>query len=81
MNPPGDYSDQDWSAMVEEAEKIVREIFRASTSSLQRRLRIGYTTANRLMDELELRGVVGPFDGTNPREVLISFDVKEEVNP
>ena len=45
---------------------------RASTSMIQRRYRIGYTRAARLVDAMEQQGIVGPADGANPREVLIS---------
>ena len=44
---------------------------KASTSLLQRRLRLGYTRAARMIDILETRGMVGPADGARPREVLI----------
>lgn len=57
-------------ALMEEAERVVREAGRASTSLLQRRLRIGYSRAARMIDMLEERGVVGPADGSRPREVL-----------
>lgn len=53
-----------------EAKQIVLEAGKASTSFLQRRLRIGYSRAARLIDLLENRGVVGPQDGAKPREVL-----------
>jgi hypothetical protein len=53
-----------------EAEKVVRATNRGSTSILQRRMRIGYNRAARLMDELEKRGVVGPENGSSPREIL-----------
>ncbi|MDD4870339.1 MAG: DNA translocase FtsK [Kiritimatiellae bacterium] len=53
---------------------IIKETQRASTSSLQRRLRIGYTRAARIMDILEERGVVGPPRGSDPREILIDLD-------
>jgi S-DNA-T family DNA segregation ATPase FtsK/SpoIIIE len=58
----------------------------ASVSLLQRRLRIGYTRAARLMDLLEEKGVVGGYEGSKPREVLLSrgqFDLKygrKEIN-
>jgi DNA segregation ATPase FtsK/SpoIIIE, S-DNA-T family len=56
------------------AVEIIRQTRRASTSSLQRRLRIGYTRAARLMDMLEEKGVVGPPQGSDPREILIDLD-------
>ncbi|WP_074041470.1 DNA translocase FtsK [Kiritimatiella glycovorans] len=60
--------------VLEQAIEIIRQTKRASTSSLQRRLRIGYNRAARLMDQLEERGVVGPPSDTGPREILIDFD-------
>lgn len=60
--------------MLQQAIEIIRQTRRASTSSLQRRLRIGYTRAARIMDLLEQRGVVGPAQGADPREILIDLD-------
>ncbi len=60
--------------IVEQAIEVIRQTKRASTSSLQRRLRIGYTRAARVMDLLEERGIVGPPDGAGPRELLIDLD-------
>lgn len=60
--------------IVEQAIEVIRQTKRASTSSLQRRLRIGYTRAARVMDLLEERGVVGPPDGAGPREILVDLD-------
>ena len=54
--------------------EVVRLTRRASTTMLQRRLRIGYTRAARLMDMLEERGVVGPQVGSGTREILIDLD-------
>lgn len=62
--------DEDGDDLYEEAKKIVSEAGKASTSYLQRRLRIGYSRAARLIDLLEERGVIGPADGGRPREVL-----------
>lgn len=55
----------------EEAVKIVRETRQASISLIQRRLRIGYNRAARLIERMEKEGIVGPPDGSKPREVLI----------
>jgi S-DNA-T family DNA segregation ATPase FtsK/SpoIIIE len=60
--------------LVQQSLDIIRETRRASTSSLQRRLRIGYTRAARVMDILEERGVLGPPRGAEPREILIDLD-------
>ncbi|MBT8046452.1 MAG: DNA translocase FtsK, partial [Pontiella sp.] len=60
--------------IVEQAMEVIRQTKRASTSSLQRRLRIGYTRAARVMDLLEERGIIGPPDGAGPREILIDLD-------
>ncbi|MEI7435397.1 MAG: DNA translocase FtsK [bacterium] len=69
----GDDGNED-SAMIEQSMQIIRETRRASTSMLQRRLRIGYTRAARIMDTLEERGIVGPARGSDPREILIDLD-------
>ncbi|WP_048602441.1 FtsK/SpoIIIE family DNA translocase [Rubeoparvulum massiliense] len=57
--------------LYEQARSIVIEAQSASVSMLQRRLRIGYTRAARLMDSLEAQNVVGPYEGSKPREVLV----------
>jgi S-DNA-T family DNA segregation ATPase FtsK/SpoIIIE len=67
----GDDADDE---LIEMSIQIIRETHRASTSSLQRRLRIGYTRAARVMDVLEERGIVGPARGSDPREILIDLD-------
>ncbi|MCX7818702.1 MAG: DNA translocase FtsK [Kiritimatiellae bacterium] len=67
--------------LIEQAIEVIRQTRRASTSSLQRRLRIGYTRAARLMDLLEERGIVGPAQGSDPREILIDLDGEIPTNP
>jgi DNA segregation ATPase FtsK/SpoIIIE, S-DNA-T family len=64
--------------MYEEAVRVVCEMGRASTSTLQRRLRIGYGRAARLIDIMEKDGIVGPPDGTKPRELLKKKDWMRE---
>lgn len=66
--------------MYEEARKTVIEAGKASTSFLQRKLRIGYARAARMVDMLEERGVIGPGDGARPREVLEKMQNNEETN-
>lgn len=56
--------------LIEEAERIVREAGKASTSYLQRKMGVGYARAAMLMDTLESKGVVGAADGAKPREVI-----------
>ena len=60
-------------AMIPEAVRCVVEAGQASTSLLQRRLRLGYARAGRLIDEMEQMGVVGPHEGSKPRQVLITW--------
>jgi len=62
--------DDDDDDLYEEAKQIVIEAGKASTSYLQRKLRVGYARAARLVDMLEDRGIIGPADGSKPREVL-----------
>jgi S-DNA-T family DNA segregation ATPase FtsK/SpoIIIE len=65
-----DDGDSDEDDLYEEARDIVMKAGKASTSYLQRKLRIGYARAARLIDMLEERGVIGPGDGAKPREVI-----------
>ena len=55
-----------------DAVRVVIESGKASTSLLQRRLRIGYGRASRIIDEMEDRGIVGPASGSKAREVLVN---------
>ena len=61
--------------MLNQALGVLKASKRASTSMLQRRLRIGYNRAARLMEELEDRGIVGPENGSSPREILVDLDL------
>jgi len=58
--------------LLEEAKQVVIKAGKASASLLQRRLRVGYARAARLLDLLEERGVIGPGEGAKPREILVS---------
>ena len=60
--------------LVQQCIEVIRSEQKASVSKLQRRLRLGYNRAARLMDELEDRGIVGPARGNEPREILIDLD-------
>ncbi len=68
---PGGSSDAD-DDMFRDAVRVVIENKKASTSLLQRRLRIGYGRAARLIEEMEEQGIIGAADGSRPREVLVS---------
>ncbi|MNI95402.1 DNA translocase SpoIIIE [compost metagenome] len=60
--------------LYDNAVQIVLEAKQASVSLLQRRMRVGYTRAARLIDSMEARGIVGPYEGSKPREVLMSME-------
>src|SRR4051812_24940636 len=64
--------DPDEDPLLGDAIRLVAEMQTASTSMLQRRLRLGYTRAGRLIDMLERRGVISGYEGSKPRQVLIS---------
>jgi S-DNA-T family DNA segregation ATPase FtsK/SpoIIIE len=68
----GDEFDPDEDALLTDAIVLVAEMQTASTSMLQRRLRLGYTRAGRMIDMLERRGVISGYEGSKPRQVLIT---------
>ncbi len=72
-NDDEDVSEED-EELVEKCIEIIRQEKRASTSLLQRRLRLGYTRAARIVDILEQRGILGPGEGAKPREILVDLD-------
>jgi S-DNA-T family DNA segregation ATPase FtsK/SpoIIIE len=72
--------DEDDDELVPEAVRLVVLHQQGSTSLLQRRLKVGYSRASRLMDKLESMGVVGPFMGSKAREVLVDETYLEEHN-
>ncbi len=67
-----DFDHEGGDDMYQDALRVVVESGKASTSLLQRRLRVGYARAARIIEEMEEQGVIGPADGARPREVLIS---------
>ena len=71
--PAEDVSEED-EELVEKCLEIIRQEKKASTSLLQRRLRLGYTRAARIVDILEQRGILGPGEGAKPREILVDLD-------
>ncbi len=86
MAPPaeGEESDEEEidgpeDPMYQDAVRVVLELGKASTSTLQRRLRLGYGRAARILDMMQREGIIGPPDGSKPREVLKRPDWLEEV--
>jgi len=73
----GDDSDAD--DLLPQAIEIVVEIGQASASLLQRKLKVGYSRAGRLIDQLEERGIIGPHEGSKPRKVLMSRNEFQEM--
>jgi S-DNA-T family DNA segregation ATPase FtsK/SpoIIIE len=71
---PGEEEDSDADALLSQAIDIVRRSDKASASLLQRRLRIGYARAARILDQMEDRGIVGAADGSRFREVMVTSD-------
>lgn len=69
----GSNDDLDLDEKIEEAIKIVIDAGQASTSLVQRRLKVGYARAGRMIDEMESLGIVGPHQGSKPREVLMTY--------
>ena len=60
--------------LYQQAVEVLKATRRASTSMLQRRLRIGYNRAARIMEIMEEKGIVGPENGSSPREILVDLD-------
>ena len=67
-----DFGNEGGDDMFKDAVEVVVQMRKASTSLLQRKLRIGYSRAARIIEEMEEQGIIGPADGSRPREVLIS---------
>lgn len=72
--------DNDTDPMMPDAIKCVVDCGQASTSLLQRRLRLGYARAGRLIDQMEQMGIIGPRDGSKPRQILITYQQWLEMN-
>lgn len=70
-NDRADFDASNRDALFEEAARVIVQHQQGSTSLLQRRLKLGYNRAGRLIDQLESAGIVGPFEGSKAREVLI----------
>ena len=70
---------EDGDEMTPAAVEVLLETGQASVSMLQRRLKLGYARAARIMDELEEKGIVGPFEGSKPRQMLITREQWEQM--
>ena len=70
VESPSEASD-DEDELIDEAIKVIINENTASVSMLQRKLKIGYARAGRIIDQLEQRGVVGGYEGSKPRKVLV----------
>ena len=77
--PEAEEAAADQDPMYEEALRVVLEMGKASTSTLQRRLRLGYGRAARILDMMHRDGIIGPPDGSKPREVLKRSEWLREV--
>ena len=67
-----DAAEEEGDELLPAAVEVVLETGQASVSMLQRRLKLGYSRAARLVDQMEERGIVGPFEGSKPRQLLIT---------
>ncbi|MCF8364680.1 MAG: DNA translocase FtsK [Bacteroidales bacterium] len=76
---PAEFDPEEKDALFEEAARILVQSQQGSTSLLQRKMKIGYNRAGRIIDQLEAAGVVGPFEGSKAREVIIKteFDLEQ----
>ena len=68
-----DETEEDWDDLIPEATKLFIENGQASISLLQRRFRVGYTRAARIVDQMEQRGLVGPYEGSKPRQIKVTM--------
>jgi DNA segregation ATPase FtsK/SpoIIIE, S-DNA-T family len=75
----GMYSDDDWDEMFPDAARLILKLQNCSTSTLQRRLKLGYARAARIVDQMEEAGIVGPNQGAKGREILITEEELEEI--
>ena len=69
----------DYDELIDAATEVILETGQASVSMLQRRLKLGYARAARLVDQLEEKGIVGPFEGSKPRQLLITKEQWQEL--
>ena len=75
----GERSSDDLDAMFWEAVKFIIETGKASASNLQRHFRLGYARAGRIIDDMEKMGIIGPYEGAKPRQVLMTMAEYQEM--
>lgn len=78
-DPDPSPAETQWDEMLPAAVEVILETKQASVSMLQRRLKLGYARAARIVDEMEERGIVGPFMGSKPRQILITKEQWEQM--
>jgi len=78
VDGPEDFDPNDRDELFEEAARIIVQTQQGSTSLLQRKLKLGYNRAGRIIDQLEAAGIVGPFEGSKAREVKITDELSLE---
>jgi S-DNA-T family DNA segregation ATPase FtsK/SpoIIIE len=76
--PITEFDPSERDALFEESARILVANQQGSTSLLQRKLKIGYNRAGRIIDQLEAAGIVGPFEGSKAREVLVKSEIELE---
>ena len=74
-----DDGENEYDELIDAATEVIVETGQASVSMLQRRLKLGYARAARLVDQLEEKGIVGPFEGSKPRQLLITKEQWQEM--
>ena len=76
---PVDHGEEEYDELINAAIEVVLETGQASVSMLQRRLKLGYARAARLVDQMEEKGIVGPFEGSKARQLLITKEQWQEM--
>ncbi len=77
--PAGDDFGNDYDELLPQAVEVILDTKQASVSMLQRRLKLGYSRAARIVDQMEEIGVVGPFEGSKPRQILVTREQWQEM--
>ena len=78
-DPDPSAAEEAWDEMLPAAVEVILETKQASVSMLQRRLKLGYARAARIVDEMEEHGIVGPFVGSKPRQILVTREQWEQM--